>query len=123
MKRLIYALGYALRGIRDGFSGGRNFRIQVVVAIPVIVAGILLRLPAAHWCILLLCMALVLALELVNTAIELCCDFVHPDWHERIRQIKDMSAGAVLMAAIAAALCGLLLLLPPLLTLLQAGRH
>lgn len=64
----------------------------------------------------LLCIGLVMALEMVNAAIEKLCDRLHPDKHTDIKLVKDMAAGAVLWAAIISAIVGLIIFAPKLLT-------
>lgn len=68
-------------------------------------------LPALETCILVLTIAMVLTAEMLNTAIEKTLDFLSPDIHEQVRQIKDMAAGAVLIAALGSLLIGYLLFL------------
>jgi diacylglycerol kinase len=86
-----------------------------VLALGVSALGIALGLPAAHLALLLGAIGLVLVTEVFNTAIEAAVDLASPHWHPLARDAKDMAAGAVLVAAIIAALTGLLLLGPPLL--------
>lgn len=90
----------------------RNFRIHMIVALFVIVAGIIVKLSTFEWSIIVLTIGLVMALEMVNTSIETLLDYVKPDLHPTAKVIKDIAAGAVLVAAIAAVVIGLLIFLP-----------
>ena len=85
-----------------------NARFHLASAIIVIAGGLALDLPRIEWMILVLTMAAVLSLEAVNTAIEAICDAVSPDHNEEIGRAKDVAAGAVLIAAIAAVVIAVL---------------
>lgn len=74
-----------------------------------IVLGFVFKITSTEWCIILLCCGLVLSLEMVNTAIEHLVDLVSPDFNEKAGLIKDLSAGAVLVAAILSAITGLVI--------------
>jgi diacylglycerol kinase len=76
--------------------------------------GFFLSLSMGEWIALVLCIALVLVAELLNTAIEYLCDALHPDLHPEIGRAKDVAAGAVLIAALAAMTVGAILFLPKL---------
>ena len=67
-----------------------------------------------EWCIQLLAIGLVLAVEGLNTAVEKIADFIHPEYHKKIGVIKDVSAGAVTFAAVIAALIGFIIYIPKL---------
>ena len=83
-------------------AGEYNSRVHLVSAVVVVSAGLWFGLPRGDWLILILTIALVISLEAVNTAIEALCDLVSPDPHPKIKLAKDVAAGAVLVAAIAA---------------------
>ena len=104
---------YAAKGIALG-CGGRNFRVMLGVAVVVMAVGWWLGLPPGHWAVLALSMGLVLALELVNTAGEMLVDILCPDFDPRYGQVKDVLAGAVLLAAVMTAVVGILVLARPL---------
>ncbi|HBL72386.1 MAG TPA: diacylglycerol kinase, partial [Bacteroidales bacterium] len=80
-------------------------------------AALLLGLTATEWCLILLCMALVWAAEAFNTAIETVTDHLFKERNETARIIKDVAAGAVLVCAVAAAACGLIIFIPKILAL------
>lgn len=109
---------FAGRGIALG-SRGRNFRVMLAVAVVVFGLGLWLGLSAPRWTALVLSVGLVLALELVNTAGEMLVDILSPDYDARYGQVKDVLAGAVLLAAVATAVVGVLVLGPELLALLR----
>jgi undecaprenol kinase len=99
---------FAIRGIGTGF-GERNFRLHLLAFITVLAAGLYFKIEKYEWLIILGMSALVLSLELVNTAIERLCDLYSKEQDERIKKIKDLAAGAVLIAAILAAVIGLII--------------
>jgi diacylglycerol kinase (ATP) len=109
MKRFINSFKFAAKGFRAALSGQVNLRIHLCVTLAVIIAGISFRVSATEWCILLLCIGLVISLELINTAIEKLVDMVSPEWKEQAGQIKDIAASAVLWSSIISALIGLII--------------
>lgn len=92
----------------------RNFRIHMVVAFLVIVAGITVQLSTYEWSIIVLTIGMVMTLEMVNTSIETLLDYVQSEPNSTVKVIKDITAGAVLVAAIIAVVIGLLIFLPKL---------
>ncbi len=101
----------AFRGLFLPFCRERNLRIHSAVAAQVIFFGVLAELETWGWALCLLSMGLVFALELVNCALERLCDRVSRDREPSIRDIKDIAAGAVLIAAFGAAGAGLMVFL------------
>ncbi|HEY9749247.1 MAG TPA: diacylglycerol kinase family protein [Allocoleopsis sp.] len=113
---------YAWAGLSYAFRTQRNFRIHVIVGTLAISLGVFLRLSAVEISIISLTIGAVLAMELLNTALESVVDLtVKQSYHELAKIAKDCAAGAVLISAIAAILVAGSLLLPPLLTLLQSA--
>ena len=102
---------FAFRGIGTGF-GERNFRFHLLAFLTVLAAGLYFKIEKYEWLIILGISALVLSLELVKTAIERLCDLYSKEQDERIKRIKDLAAGAVLIAAILAAIIGLIIFTP-----------
>lgn len=103
-------LGFALSGLILAWRNERSFRTQAVIAVAVLGALITLRPAPVWWGLVALACAGVLAAELFNGAIEHLCDRLHPDRHPAIKTVKDMAAGAVLVACLGAAAIGVLLL-------------
>jgi len=104
---------YAWKGIAAG-AAGRNFRVMLAAAAGVIVLGCYLEISGVEWALLTLAVGLVLALELLNTAGEKLVDILSPDHDPRYGMVKDILAGAVLVAALAAAIVGALVFSPRL---------
>ncbi len=99
-------LRWAASGLLWGIRTQANFVIHLAVAAAVVVAGVALRVTLVEWCVLALCITLVSAAELFNTAIEHLARAICHEHTEELRHALDTSAGAVLMAAIGAAVTG-----------------
>ena len=101
-------------GIKREKYSGQNEQVHRVKGDKQFVLGLWLRLPPRDWAVLILTIAMVFSAEFVNTAIEAVVDLASPDKHPLAKIGKDVGAGAVLVAALAAVLIGLLILGPPL---------
>jgi diacylglycerol kinase (ATP) len=110
----VAAFRYAFHGWFYVLRTQRNAWIHTVVAIAVLIVGIWVELPARDWAVLVLTIAMVFAAEFMNTAIEAVVDLASPEIHPLAKVGKDVGAAAVLVAAIASVLVGLLILGPPL---------
>lgn len=120
VKARLHSFRHAFRGFRWLIRDEHNFRIHLIAVVVVIPVCILLKLSAAEWALILLCIALVLAMESMNSAIERLADKLSPGRDPVIGKIKDVAATAVLISAIGAAAVGIIILLPKLLALLSA---
>ncbi len=116
LKKRIASFQYAFRGVRNLFKSQPNARIHVVVALLVVAAGFIFNLSRMEWVAVVICVALVLSLEAMNTAIEHLTDLASPDFHPLAGKAKDVAAAAVLLAAIGAVMVGTIIFLPKLLT-------
>jgi diacylglycerol kinase (ATP) len=110
----IHAFRHAFRGWWHVLKTQQNAWIHSIVATLVILVSLWLRLPLHDWAIIILTIAMVFTAEFINTAIEAVVDLASPVHHPLAKVGKDVGAGAVLVAALAAALVGLLILGPPL---------
>lgn len=108
------ALKIALIGMRELFAESRNARIQLVIFLLVLVAGFIVDLNRFEWLWLMIASAIVLVLEAMNTSIELLADVYTQEFNLKIKQVKDIAAGAVLIASIFAAIVGVVIFLPHL---------
>ncbi|MGN0204907.1 MAG: diacylglycerol kinase family protein [Coprococcus sp.] len=109
------SFGYAFEGIFTCIRKERNMKIHCIFMIMVIIAGMVLDLSVTEWCICLILFGLVTALELVNTAVEAVVDLVTEERKPLAKTAKDTAAGAVLIAAIMAAIIGCIIFIPKLL--------
>jgi diacylglycerol kinase len=110
---LIGSFRFAIAGIGYLFRTQRNARIHIVIAVIVCALAAWLRVTRIEWAILVLSIACVLILEGLNTALEAAVDLACPEIHPLAKVAKDITAGMVLIAAIASVLVGLLILGPP----------
>jgi diacylglycerol kinase len=108
------ALKIAIIGLRELFFESRNARIQLVIFLMVLVAGFILGLNRFEWLWLFIASTIVLALEAINTSIELLADVYTLEFNAKIKQVKDIAAGAVLLASIFAFIVGLFIFIPHL---------
>lgn len=109
MQSFLRSFSYAFKGLVYSLKQ-RNMKIIFACALLTILTAIFLKVDTNHWCILLICIGLVIALEMINTAIEGIVDLISPDHNEKAGKIKDLAAGAVLVASIISLLIGILIL-------------
>ncbi|MDC3415554.1 diacylglycerol kinase family protein [Aquibacillus salsiterrae] len=109
---------HAFRGMVHAVRSEINLRIEILVAICVIVLGFLLRVSLLEWAILMLTIGFVLTIELINTTIERIMDFYSPQRHSIVGLIKDIAAGAVLCSAFFSIIIGCIIFLPKIIDLL-----
>lgn len=117
MKRFIKSFFYALNGWKLFFRTEQNGQIQAVAMVLAIIAGFVLHINIYEWIIILICIALVLALEMTNSVVEKLVDHLHPDIHDNIKWIKDVAAGSVLWAAFISAIIAGIIFIPKILLL------
>ncbi|MCK7481782.1 MAG: diacylglycerol kinase family protein [Candidatus Moduliflexus flocculans] len=110
----IHSFGHAFRGWGYVFKTQHNTWIHAVIATLVFILAFWLGLPARDWAVLILTVTMVFTAEFINTAIEAVVDLASPSHHPLAKVGKDVGAAAVLIAALAAVLIGLLILGPPL---------
>lgn len=101
---------FAIAGIRETWRRERSFRAQVGVAVLVVGALLAIRPAPVWWALVGFIIFAVLAVEMINTALETLIDHLHPDIHPQIRVVKDMAAGAVLLMVIGAIVVAAVLL-------------
>lgn len=118
MRAFLRGFGHAFRGIAHVVRTQRNARVHLAVAVAVVAAGILFRVSAVEWALLALTMGMVFGAEMINTAVEQAVDLATPAFDRRAKVAKDVSAGAVLITALAAIAVGIAIFGPPLLGLI-----
>ena len=104
--------GHARNGLKLIFKNERNFRIDLVIAFVVILAGIAFEISYTDWIALSLVISMVFVAETINSAIEAICDTVSLDYKVNIKYAKDVSAGAVLVTAFVSVITGLIIFMP-----------
>ena len=115
--KLLLKFRYAFRGLAIAFKTQSSFRIHIITAAIVYILGIVFALTGTQWALINAAILFVIVTELVNTAIEHLCDFVHPRHHKAMKIIKDISAGAVLIAVLNALITGFIIFTPLILSL------
>jgi diacylglycerol kinase (ATP) len=121
MKKLIRSFGYAFKGLAYATKTQLNFRVHLVVAVLACFMGYALQISAGEWLWIVACIAVVVMAELFNTALEFLVDLVSPDYNELAGYVKDIAAGAVVVAAAFAVIEGLIIFLPKILALSHAA--
>jgi len=114
-KKLLRSFGYAFSGIIRMIGMEQNARIHLLATICAVSLGFVLKISNLEWCVILILIALVWAAEAFNTSIEKLTDHLFHGYHKTARIVKDVSAGAVLICAIIALICGLIIFLPKIL--------
>lgn len=109
-QKFLRKLDNAISGLSFAWRTERNLRIETIFALLTLVVFAVLQPATIWWALIVLCIMLVLAAELVNSAIEALTDHLHPDLHPVIGRVKDMLAAFVLLTSCGAALVGLLAL-------------
>ncbi len=97
----------AFRGIYLGMNGQSSFCVHVPIAMGVMLLAFVLRCAAWQWCVLMMCIALVVSLELLNSSIESLAKGLCQEHNEHVGRALDIASGAVLVASLFAALIGL----------------
>lgn len=102
---------FALQGFRTAVRTERNFKIMLAGGALAIALGLVLRIDLESWAIVFVCCGVVLAAELVNTAIETVVDLVSPEFHPLAGRAKDVAAAASWVLSVLVAVAGLLVYL------------
>lgn len=105
---------YAMSGVAVLVRTQTNARIHLVATVLVVIAGFALHVSQHDWALLVIAMVSVWVAEGINTAVEALVDLVSPEIHPLAGKVKDLAAGAVLIAAIGAVVIGLIVFVPPL---------
>ena len=117
-KKLRNSFKYAFEGVHRELKEEQNLKIHILIMILVIIAGFTLKLSPMEWIICIILFGFVIALELVNTAIELTVDLAMPEIHPKAKAAKDIAAAAVLVSATCSVIIGLIIFLPKIINLL-----
>ncbi len=112
MKKFLNSFKYAFQGILTSFKSERNMKVHFLIMFLVIILGLLYKISKVEWMICIILFSIVIAGELINTAIEITVDIAMPEKNEKAKKAKDVSAGAVLVLAIGAAIIGLIIFIP-----------
>ena len=114
IRKRLNSFRYAFNGFRILFKEEHNSWIHLLAATGVLAAAIIFRISTTEWIAVIFAIGLVFTTELVNTAIEDISNFISAEKNDRIKRIKDLSAAAVLIAALTALIIGLIVFVPKL---------
>ena len=117
IKKFIHSFEYPIKGLKYAYRNEQNLAVDVGISILVIVASIIFKLSIVEWVVVVFAIGSVLSLELINTAIEAVVDLVTEEYHPLAKVAKDTSAAAVFVIAIVAAIVGLIIFLPKVISL------
>lgn len=118
MKKLINSFKYAFEGLFVAIKRERNLKIHIFIMVIVILLGFLLKISEFEWILCIICFAMVIGGELFNTAIETAVDIAMPEKNKKAKVAKDVSASAVLIFAIGAAVIGIIIFIPKIINLI-----
>lgn len=104
----VRSFGYALDGFVTAVTTERNIKVQLCVGAAAVVAGVVLKIDALSWVLVVLCIGLVIFAELVNTAIEAIVDLATQELHPLAKRAKDIAAASVFTLSITAAIVGII---------------
>ncbi len=104
--------GYAIKGAYLLLRNEASIQVQAIIGVIVTIAGFYFEISSTEWMFQIFAIGLVMSIEGMNTATEEIADFVHPDFHTKIGFIKDIAAGAVFFAALAAVIIGCIIYIP-----------
>jgi diacylglycerol kinase len=117
-RNFVESFRFAFSGLWYALRTQRNTRIHLAIGAVAVALGLWLNLSPAEWAVVVLTIGFVLVSEMLNTVAETLVDLISPGYHPLAKVIKDVTAGAVLLAAVVSIAVGLLVLGPPLWRLL-----
>ena len=120
MSRLIRSFAFALNGLKVCILKEANFKIHIFCSVLVTIAGLYFGIAPAEWLLVVICIGFVLSMEMINTAIEKLCNVIQNEIHPGIKITKDIAAGAVLLSAATAAVCGAIIFIPKISLLIKS---
>lgn len=111
-QKRIASFKFAFNGIAYMLRTQRNAQIHFLAAVVVVVLGIVYKIETLEWGLVIFATGLVIIAEMFNTTIEFLIDLITPEFQNKAGKAKDIAAGAVLIAAIVAAIIGLFVFIP-----------
>ena len=114
IKERLASFRWAIKGLGDLYRNHPNAKVHLLATLLVVPLSFYLQIALVEWCLVVLCIGLVMAMEAMNSALEYLADKVSTEQDELIGKAKDMAAAAVLLASIGAAIVGGIIFLPKL---------
>jgi diacylglycerol kinase len=112
INKRLSAFSFAVRGLFTAFAQETHIKIHGLFTLIVINLGFYFHIKNIEWFMVLTCITIVISLELVNSALERLCDRLIPEKDSKVKYVKDVAAGAVLVASIFSIIIGLMVFLP-----------
>ncbi len=116
-KRLIKSFSYAGKGLARIIREEQNIRIQIGAGMLAVLFGLLLGISPVEWCLIVVVIGFVVLMEAVNSAVERIADVLRPRINDYVKEIKDITAAAVMLASIMAIIVGSIIFIPRILSL------
>ena len=117
IKKFIHSFEYPIKGLKYAYRNEQNLAVDVGISIIVLISSVIFKLSLVEWVVVVFTIGAVLSLELINTAIEAVVDLVTEEYHPLAKVAKDTSAAAVFVIAIVAAIVGIIIFLPKIISL------
>lgn len=112
MNRFLKSFKFAAKGLSYTIETQPNFIFHIIAALLVVTAGWYFDISKGEWLAVLICIGLVMVTELLNTAIEVLVDWLSPEFNVKASLVKDIAAGAVLVAALVALVVAFVIFVP-----------
>ena len=112
VKGRLKSVTYSVIGAYKLITSEHSIIVQFFLGVAVTAAGFYFNISATEWMLQTMAIGMVMAIEGANTAVEKICDFIHPEFHQKIGFIKDIASGAVFFAATAAIVVGAIIYYP-----------
>lgn len=109
---MLRSFTYAMNGLRSVAGSEQNFRIHLFAGAIAVMLGFYLDITRLEWLLVIGCIAAVMSIEVMNTAIEKLCDIISPQYNEKIKIVKDLAAAAVLIVSAGALITGCIIFIP-----------
>jgi len=114
--KIISRFRHAVRGLGNSLARDHSVILHFVTAFVILILGVITCISSFEWIVILLIIGMVIGTELINSALEGFMDHIHPEKHDRVKEAKDTAAAAVLVVSVIAALVGLIIFIPPIIS-------
>jgi diacylglycerol kinase len=114
LAKRIGSFKYAINGLLWAVKSQGNLQFHLFALIAVLLSGVYFKISTNEWLVVLVCVGMVISAEIFNSAIEEMVNFISPNFHQKAGLIKDLAAAAVLITALIAAICGIIIFIPKL---------
>jgi diacylglycerol kinase len=119
---MIKRFSFAFNGLLLLIKKDKNFRLHLLLFIILVAFSIFFEISKTEWLIVLICSSLVFAFEAINSCLENICNIITLEYNEKIKQIKDVAAGAVLILSVFSCIVALIIFIPKILVFLSINN-